>query len=79
MNKMLKILGVVIVGAMMVGCTPTTTEVSANFIMPRGLEDCQLYRMNNSDGTFIYVMRCPTVTSTTRAGKNPTYTISENY
>ena len=47
-------------------CEKETTEVSGKFQLPKGLEDCTIYRLESEGGTTIYVTRCPHSDTTTQ-------------
>lgn len=52
------------------GCRDTAAEI--NFaVMPKELQDCQAFRISNSNGMKMNVLRCPnsTTTNTTMVGK----------
>lgn len=52
------------------GCEKKTEEASSNFILPEGMKDCVIYKMNNESGIIIYAIRCPlSTTTTTMLGK----------
>lgn len=52
------------------GCEKRTEEASSNFILPEGMKDCVIYKMNNESGIVIYAIRCPlSTTTTTMLGK----------
>lgn len=58
MNKLLVIAAILALG--LAGCNPHTSEVSANFVVPRGLQDCQFYKMEPGGlSNSIMVVRCP--------------------
>lgn len=56
---MLKQLLIISYVVLLAACTPTTSEVSGEFKVPKGLEDCKIYKMRDSSGKPIYVVRCP--------------------
>lgn len=52
------------------GCEKRTEEASSSFILPEGMKDCVIYRMNNESAIIIYAIRCPlSTTTTTMLGK----------
>lgn len=60
---------------LLVSCSKETHEVTDEFILPKGLEDCTVYSMHGEGGGGMMVIRCPNVqtTSTTHnCGKNCT-------
>ena len=58
-----------------VACTPSYKQLDYP-VLPEELKDCKIFRINNSAGTFLYVVRCPnSSTSTTfHSGKSTTTT-----
>lgn len=78
MTKMKKLLGMIMLSVLLSGCEPSTTEISNEYIMPPGLEDCKLYSMFGSGGQILYVMRCPDTTTTTNAGKHKKSVVTFN-
>lgn len=60
------------------GCTPTpsSSELNINdpaeWSIPEGLKDCQIYNINSPHNVFMWVVRCPKSTTSTqyRCGKN---------
>lgn len=61
---------IIIAALLIAGCTPETKEISANYVLPKGLEDCQIYEMSAPTAR-LYVVRCPnsTTSTTTTSGK----------
>lgn len=66
----MKILTMVLVAVMtagLVGCTPQATEAidkSRAYVMPEGMNDCKVFRLNSSSDRDIFVVRCPMTTTT---------------
>ena len=51
---------IALLGLAVTACQPTTSEVSADFRIPKGLEDCSFYKMSSGGMTRnIVVVRCP--------------------
>jgi hypothetical protein len=76
MNKLLIIFSLVA----LMGCTKQTSEVN-EFVLPTGLSDCRVFRMDNGRLTHVVVVRCPnSTTSVHKGGKHQwnTTTIDEN-
>ena len=71
---------IIIAALLIAGCTPETKEISSNYVLPKGLEDCQIYEMSATTAR-LYVVRCPnsTTNTTTTSGKttNSVSTIKE--
>ena len=66
---------IALLGLAVTACQPTTSEVSADFHIPKGLEDCSFYKMSSGGVSHnIVVVRCPlsstAVQQTKRCGKN---------
>lgn len=52
------------------GCEKKSVDASNSFILPTGMEDCVIYKMNDEAGITIYAIRCPlSTTTTTMLGK----------
>ena len=68
MRKQLIIIGF---GLTLAACQPSTSEVSADFRIPKGLEDCSFYEMSPSGlrGT-VMVVRCPQSDTSTQQTKS---------
>lgn len=81
MNKYLVGCAWVIAGlALLSGCTKQTSEVN-EFVLPSGLSDCKVFRMDNGRLTHVVVVRCSnSTTSVHKGGKHQwnTTTIDEN-
>lgn len=43
----------------LIGCEKYTTEISGDYVLPEGLADCKIYRLQNDGGGQIKVVRCP--------------------
>jgi len=58
-------------GVVLGGCTKETKLESSDWEIPVELKDCQIFRMQNENGQYMRVMRCPSsVTSTSyKSGK----------
>ena len=57
MHKQLIIIGL---GLAVAACQPSTQEVSTNYRIPKGLEDCHFYRMSAGGiSNSVLVVRCP--------------------
>ena len=57
MRKQLVIIGLSLA---LTACQPSTSEVSADFRIPKGLEDCSFYKMSSGGMSHnIVVVRCP--------------------
>jgi hypothetical protein len=57
-------------------CTPTYTERSGNFNLPKELQDCQVFSLRESTGNLYTVFRCPNSDTTVRYGGKHKKTIS---
>ena len=44
---------------LLTGCNPSTKEVSKDFVIPPGLNDCQFFDMTRAGGREVIVVRCP--------------------
>ncbi len=70
-----------IAALLLAGCDAYTDDVSDRYQLPKGLQDCEVYRMTASRGKDLYVIRCPNSTTTTSYQDNKqevnTVTISE--
>lgn len=76
MNKTI----IIIIGLMLAltGCSPSYTDKSSTFLMPEGMKDCKVYKLEGSDKT-LYVVRCPqSETSTTFMSGKVTNSVSSN-
>jgi hypothetical protein len=65
-----KIIGLLLVSLTLISCSPRTDEVTGDFIMPEGMDDCQIHRL--TDGNIVIrVVRCPnsSTTTTTMTGR----------
>jgi len=70
MKKMLMICLISISILSLSGCEKKSEDASSSFILPKGMEDCVIYKMNDDAGIIIYAIRCPlSTTTTTRLGK----------
>lgn len=76
MNKL--IIAALMLGTLS-GCMETTTsDISNDYIMPRGMEDCQVFKMKSSTERDIFVVRCPTTTSTMETHKEGKTSVTTN-
>lgn len=64
MNKLLIALSLVA----MLGCSKQTSESSDEFVLPDGLKDCKVFRMDNGRMTHVIVVRCPNSSTSVRYG-----------
>jgi hypothetical protein len=72
--KTLTILAVAVPVALvaLAACTPSANEDTTSWTIPEGLKDCKIFRMSDSVGTVLYVMRCPNSATASRiGGKQP--------
>ena len=68
MRKQLIIIGL---GLTLAACQPSTSEVSADFRIPKGLEDCSFYEMSPSGlRRTVMVVRCPQSDTSTQQTKS---------
>lgn len=54
--------------ALLTGCTDkSTVENTQNFILPEGLKDCKIFKLNSGGAisTLMHVVRCPNSETTT--------------
>lgn len=67
--KKLIVIGLLTIG--LFGCEKTSEDISTNFILPEGLEDCSVFKINGGDGDQLKIVRCPnsSTSSTYRSGK----------
>lgn len=66
---------IVLTGFLLIGCTPETTDITGNFVLPNELSDCKIFYMRPSDVGSITVARCPnSTTSTTYSSGKTTHT-----
>lgn len=72
---MKRLLSAVLVLLVLVGCTPLGRDVTDEWILPDGLKDCRIYRLKNSSGLHLTVVRCQNSSTsvTTRSGKKVTH------
>lgn len=78
---MKKFLMIAVLAMTLTGCDFSSKELTSNYSLPNGLEDCHLYRVTpDSMGKTLYVVRCPkSSTSTTySSGKNDSTSVSYN-
>ena len=54
---------------LLTGCNPSTKEVSKDFVIPPGLNDCQFFDMTRASGRKVIVVRCPRSDVSTSATK----------
>ncbi len=54
------------------GCAPASYEErTGEFLLPEGLKDCKIYRLQAGNGSIITVVRCPNSSTVThRSGKS---------
>lgn len=64
MNKLLIALSLVA----MLGCSKHTSESSDEFVLPDGLKDCKVFRMDNGRLTQVIVVRCPNSSTAVHKG-----------
>lgn len=74
-NKAVIIAASILGLTMLSGCEKSTTDATASFKMPEGMEDCKVYVMSSSNGSNLIVVRCPNSTTTTRSGKSTNVTV----
>lgn len=73
---MQKILIVILSVFILVSCTRQTSETQ-EFILPEGLKDCRIFRMDNGQLTQVIVVRCPNSSTTVKYnGKHSWETIT---
>lgn len=61
------------------GCNPGYQEVDDSYrVRPDHLKDCQITRLDGSNGGYIYVVRCPNSTTSTtyKVGKSHQSTVT---
>lgn len=64
------------IALVLVGCTPSSKDVSRNYAPPEELKDCSFHRLGNDNGGYITVVRCPNSSTTTKtSGKNARTTV----
>ncbi len=51
----------------LVSCTPST-QSKTDIVLPSGLKDCKMFKLRDSWGDTIYVMRCPNSSVSTLSG-----------
>lgn len=72
---------ILIAALLLAGCDAYTDDVSGRYELPKGLKDCEVYRMTASRGKDLYVVRCPNSTTGVSYTENKntvsTTTISE--
>lgn len=57
---MKKIIALSAIVLALVGCDASTENRSHKYIMPEGMEDCRVFRMEGDGGAqTLYVVRCP--------------------
>lgn len=62
----MKTLIILMLATILVGCTPTTTKMNDSYVLPDGMEDCSIYRMESSRGNSITAIKCPNSTVNVR-------------
>lgn len=50
---------IIIAALLLTGCDSYTDDLSSRYDLPKGLEDCKVYRMTPSRGKDLYIVRCP--------------------
>ena len=68
----------IILALLLCGCSKSTERIDSKYVLPSGLEDCKIYRLNSEGLTrALYVVRCPNSDTSTnwseRSGKSTTY------
>lgn len=48
-----------IIAALLVSCEPYSTENTSTFALPRELKNCQIFKLSNTDGAQLTIVRCP--------------------
>jgi hypothetical protein len=63
---MLKIVFITITTILLVGCTPTSEDVTEDYKLPKELKECVVYRLSDGNNV-LRVIKCPlSVTSTSQ-------------
>lgn len=70
--KFLVILSLLLLSA----CSKKTYDVSEDYVMPDGLKDCKIFRVESGGLNELYITRCNSSVSTTRPGKHAINTIT---
>lgn len=70
----MKYLTILLVALLLSACDPETTPAERKFDIPKELSDCKFFRMKDTIGNVVLVVRCPlSATSATMTGKHATY------
>mgnify|MGYP000395051724 CR=1 FL=1 len=61
-------------------CTPTHKNKTNTFVLPEELADCKIFSLSNTNGTTIFVTRCPnSTTNTSTVGKHSQHVTVAEY
>ena len=68
----------IILALLLCGCSKKTEQIDSKYMLPSGLEDCKIYRLDPEGLTrSLYVVRCPNSGTSTnwseRIGKSTKY------
>lgn len=77
MKKLIITLGILL----LVGCDANTRERTQDYILPPGMEHCQIFKLNGDGGSMtLYAVSCPnsSVSVTNQHGKNDSTTTFTN-
>lgn len=66
MRKILMLLTVLLLTA----CNPATDETTSDYILPKGMENCKIFRLGAGTGKTLYAVSCPHATTTTTYQKD---------
>lgn len=64
----MKILAVALFAVFLIGCDKQTREVSGEYALPGGLQDCKIFYLTGGGGgglSLLKVMRCPNSSTST--------------
>ena len=73
MKKTSVLLAALCVLGALTGCEKETKETTSNFILPKELSDCRIFKLTSDNGSIFTVVRCPlSNTSTLASSKGAT-------
>lgn len=68
----------IILTLLLCGCSKSAEQIDSNYLLPSGLEDCKIYKLNSEGlSQTLYVVRCPNSSTSTnwsgQSGKTTKY------
>lgn len=76
----MKYLIITLFGIILMGCGEANTEETTKaYILPEGLSDCKIYRLEPQNGVILRVVRCPNSETSTSSRYQSGKYIAEEY